>query len=96
LAKLRESEPDQVTAMVDRKGGITRRQVKALKSPRPKAQTTSRKSPERRPRNSLASQAHDLCGRLELLIARMTKPGAAVTPDELAALRGRLADLAGK
>ena len=95
LAKLRETEPGQVAAVVGREGSITRTKVKALKTPRQHVRATSRKSPTPRRRSSLASQANDLCGRIELLITRMTKPGAAVSPDELAALRGRLADLAG-
>ena len=40
--------------------------------------------------------AGPLPARLESLVARMTKQGAAVSPDELAALRRRLAVLAGK
>jgi len=96
LAKLHEKRPEKVKAIVEREGEITRSEVAALKSPRRPARTTRRTAPAPLRKTSLAAQADDLCRRLESLVARMTKQGAAISPDELAALRRRLADLAAK
>jgi ParB family chromosome partitioning protein len=96
LAKLHGKRPEKVKAIVAREGGITRSKVAALKAPRRPARTTGRAAPAPRRTASLSAQADDLCRRLESVVARMTKHGAPVTPDELAALRRRLADLAGK
>jgi ParB family chromosome partitioning protein len=96
LAKLHDERPEKVKAIVAREGEITRSEVAALKTRRRPARTTGRAAPAPRRKASLAAQADDLCRRLESLVARMTKQGAPVTPDELAALRRRLADLAGK
>jgi ParB family chromosome partitioning protein len=93
LAKLQKKKPDQVKAIVAGQVEITRRAVATLnKAPRP-SRVPPRKSVALRRTRSLAGQASDLCGRLESLIDRMTKPGSPVTPDELAALRRRLARL---
>jgi ParB family chromosome partitioning protein len=96
LAKLHGKRPEQVRAMVAREGEITRSEVAALKSARRPARAGGRASPGPRRKASLSAQADDLCRRLEALVGRMTKEGASVTPDELAALRRRLAGLAGK
>lgn len=96
LAKLHDTRPEQVKAIVAHEGEITRREVAALKAPRRPARTAGRVSPTPRRKSSLSAQADDLCRRLESLVARMTKQGAPVTPDELVALRRRLADLAAK
>lgn len=93
LAKLQKKKPDQVKAIVTGEADITRCVVASLS----KAPGSSRGVPRklvagRRPR-SLVGQASDLCGRLESLIDRMTKPGSPVASDELAALRQRLARL---
>jgi len=96
LAKLHDERPEKVKAIVAREGEITRSEVAALKTRRRPARTTGRAAPAPRRKASLAAQADDLCRRLESLVARMTKQGTPVTPDELAALRRRLADLAGK
>jgi ParB family chromosome partitioning protein len=91
LAKLRKTEPDRVRAIVHREGGITRGAVASLK--KPPARGASRKAPASRRPTSLVIQADDLCARLESLLGRMTKPGAPVTPEELACLRRRMARL---
>jgi ParB family chromosome partitioning protein len=96
LAKLRDKRPEQVKAIVAREGKITRRDVTTLKAPRRPARTVGRAAPTRRRNASLSAQADELCRRLESLVSRITKQGAPVTPDEVAALRRRLADLAGK
>ena len=95
LAKLHDKRPEKVKAIVAREGEITRSEVAALKGPRRPARAARVASKPRR-KASLSAQADDLCRRLESLVARMTKQGAAVSPDELAALRRRLAVLAGK
>ena len=96
LAKLQKTTPDEVMAIVNGDGEITRHAVASLsKAPRPrhgaprKAATLPRKS-------SLAGLASDLCSRLASVIGRMTKSGATVTPEELTTLCRRLADLASK
>jgi len=96
LAKLHKTKPEQVKAIVTGKGEITRTAVASLaKAPRSPRGTPRKAAGSRRP-NSLAGQASNLCARLETLVGRMTKPGAPVTPEELASLRRRLAELAVK
>jgi len=96
LAKLQKTKPERVKTIIGGEGEITRRAVASLsKTPRSPRVATGKVAAPRRP-SSLAGQASDLCARLESLIARMTKPGAPVTADELATLRRRLAELAGK
>jgi ParB family chromosome partitioning protein len=87
LAKLHDKRPDQVKSMVAREGHITRNDVTTLKVPPPTREgSRAREStPPRKP--SLSAQADDLCQRLELLLARMTRQEASVTPAELDALR---------
>ena len=96
LAKLHDKRPDQVKSMVAREGHITRNDVTTLKAPRrpAKAAERAKATPPRKP--SLSAQADDLCRRLELLLARMTRQEGSVTPAELDALRQRLAALAAK
>ena len=93
LAKLQKTKPEQVKAIVKREGEITRSAVACLrKAPRPPRAAPRKAAPSRRPA-TLIAQASDLCDRLESLLGSMTRPGAAVTSDELAALRRRLAQL---
>ena len=81
---------------MDREGEITCCEVAPLAgAPTTGTVHRARLSYPRR-KASLSAQADHLCRRLESLVARLTKQGALVTPDELAALRRRLADLAGK
>ena len=90
LAKLQKTTPERVKAIVNGGGEITRRAVNSLKrAPRP-PRAALRKAAISRPPTPLVGQANDLCARLESLVGRMTKPGALVTSDELAALRRRL------
>jgi ParB family transcriptional regulator, chromosome partitioning protein len=96
LARLHDERPDQVKAIVDRTGEITRSDVAALKATRRSGGAVGRKPPASRGKAPLAAQAADLCARLESLMVRLTKPGAPVTAEELGALRRRLADLASK
>jgi ParB family chromosome partitioning protein len=96
LVKLHDKRPEQVKAIVAREGEITRSKVAALKAPRRPARAGGSVAPVTRRKSSLSAQAEDLCRRLESLVARMTKRGAPITPDELATLRRRLADLAAK
>ena len=94
LAKLHETKPERVKSMVGFEGEITRRQVTSLKhGSRPPSGAPRKRAGSRRPA-SLVRQASDLCARLESLFARMTQSGAQVAPDELAALRRRLVQLA--
>jgi len=96
LARLHQTQPERVKSIVGRDGEITRRRVASLKkaSPPPRAAPRSRAGSARPA--SLVSRASDLCARLESLFVRMTEPGAQVGSDELAALRRRLARLAGE
>ena len=93
LAKLQKKKPDQVKAIVAGQGEITRSAVASLKRAARSSRSPPRKLVAPRRTRSLADQASDLCGRLESLIARMSKLGSPVTSDELATLRRRLAEL---
>ncbi|MEO8924116.1 MAG: ParB/RepB/Spo0J family partition protein [Caldimonas sp.] len=96
LAKLHEKEPDKVKSIVVGEREITRRAVASLKkAPCPKrvAPRTAAASPRK---NSFVDQASRLCTRLESLFGDMTGTGVTVKPDELATLRRRLAELAGR
>jgi ParB family chromosome partitioning protein len=94
LAKLRKTKPEKVKALVDREGGITRSAVASVKRRARPPRAASSKAATARRSTSLVVQANDLCARLELLLGRMTEAGSLVTPDELAALRRRMAQLA--
>ena len=96
LAKLHDKRPEQVKAIVAGGGEITRSEVATLKAPRRPAKTDRPAASTRGHKAPLSAQADALCRRLESLVLRMTKQGAPVTADELAALRRRLADLASK
>jgi len=93
LAKLQKTKPERVKAIVIGEGEITRRVVNSLKRASRPPRAARRKAAPSRPPTSLVGQANDLCARLESLAGRMTKPGALVTSDELAALRRRLTRL---
>ncbi|HEX7499843.1 MAG TPA: KorB domain-containing protein, partial [Polyangia bacterium] len=96
LAKLHKTKPERVKVIVTGQGEIARNAVASLaKAPRSPRVAPRKAAASRRP-SSLAGQAIALCDRLESLIGRMTKPGARVTPDELATLRQRLIELAGQ
>jgi ParB family chromosome partitioning protein len=93
LAKLYQTNPERVRTILTREGGITRSAVASIKRPpRPSRKSERNTHVPRRP-PSLADRASDLCTRLESLFGRMTRPGALVTSEELAALRRRLAQL---
>ena len=96
LAKLHRTKPEQVKAIVTGKDEITRNSVASLNRARRSPRGAPRKLAVSRRSSSLADRAGELCTRLESLIGRMTKPGAPVTPEELATLRRRLAELAAK
>jgi ParB family chromosome partitioning protein len=96
LARLQKTKPERVKAVVNGEGEITRSAVASLNKASRSARGASRKVAVSRRPSSLAGQASDLCTRLESLVARMTKPGAPVTSEELATLRRRLAELAAK
>lgn len=96
LSRLHAERPEQVKAIVGGDAELTRGAVATLKV-EVKTVTSGTRNPSRPRRcRSLASQANELCSRLESLLGRMTQPGASPTADELAALRRRLADLASK
>jgi ParB family chromosome partitioning protein len=95
LAKLHKTKPEQVKAIVAREGEITRRAIASMKKAPRLPPGAQRKAVAPRRRTSLAGQANALCTRLESLLGRITKAKAPVTPDELAAVRRRLAELAG-
>ena len=73
---------------------ITRTSVASLKTRRVPARTPARRSagPRGKP---LVDQANALCTRLESLLALMSSRGPAAA-DDLATVRRRLADLAGR
>ena len=85
LAKLQKTRPEQVKAIVGREGEITRSAVASIKKAPRSPRAAQRKAAASRRRTSLAAQANGLCARLESLLGRMTRPGAPVTSDELAA-----------
>ena len=93
LAKLYQNNPERVKAILAREGGITRSAVASLKRPPRPSRKSERNTPVPRRAPSLADRASDLCTRLESLFGRMTRAGAMVTSEELAALRRRLARL---
>ena len=96
LANVRKTQPEQVKAIVGREGGITRSAVASAKKTRRSARAKPRKPAATARPTTLASRANALfCTRLESLVGRMTRQGAPVTSDELAAVRRRLAHLAG-
>jgi ParB family transcriptional regulator, chromosome partitioning protein len=96
LARLQKTKPEQVKAIVAGQGETTRNAVASLtKAPRSPRRVPPKAVASRRP-SSLAAQAGGLCTRLEALFGRMTKPAAPVTPEDLATLRRRLAELAVK
>jgi len=95
LAKLHKNKPEQVKAIVGCAGEITRSAVSSIKRASRSPCRVLRKTAASRRRTSLADQANALCLRFESLLERMTKAGAPVSPDQLAAVRRRLAELAG-
>ena len=96
LAKLHETRPERVTAILKGEGEITRRSVaSAKKAPRtPRVAVRGAVKPARE--KSLVDRASDLCTRLESLLGQMTEPETLAAPGELAALRRRLTDLANR
>jgi len=93
LAKLQKTKPERVKAIVSGDGEITRKGVAALKKRTPRSRRSDSSGPAARRHASLVARANDLCARLETLLERMSKPGSPVTPDELVALRRRVARL---
>ena len=93
LAKLQKTRPEHVKAIVGREGEITRSAVSSIKKASRSCRVLRKTAASRR-RTSLIDQANALCSRFESLLERMTQAGAPVTPDGLAALRRRLAELA--
>ena len=96
LAKLQKTRPEHVKAIVGREGEITRSAVASIQRTSRSPRRVQRKTAVSRRRTSLADQANALCSRFESLLERMTKAGARVTPDELAAVRRRLTELAAR
>lgn len=94
LRKLHEQQPDQVKAIAAGEWVITRTSVASLKTRRVPARAPARRSagPRSKP---LVDQANALCRRLESLLALMSSRGPAAA-DDLATVRRRLADLAGR
>jgi ParB family chromosome partitioning protein len=92
LSKLHEELPEQVVALTSGDAAITRQSVAALRSEVPRQPVSGRQRTGPRGRGSLVCQANDCCAKLESLLARLSRPGAA-TADELAALNRRLANL---
>jgi len=95
LAQLQKTMPEQVKAIVGREGEITRSAVALLRKARRSPRAAKRKAATSRRPTSLATQANELCARLESVLGRMLRPGAPVTPNELAAVRRRLSELVG-
>jgi ParB family chromosome partitioning protein len=95
LAKLQKTRPEHVKAIVGREGEITRSAVSSIKKASRSCRVLRKTAASRR-RTSLVDQANALCSRFESLLERMTKAGARVTPDELAAVRRRLTELAAR
>jgi len=94
LRKLHEQQPERVKAIAAGDSAITRTSVATLKTRRRPSKTPARRCAGS-PGKPLVDQAHALCTRLESLLAQMSSRGPAAA-DDLATLRRRLADLAGK
>lgn len=95
LAKLHETKPEQVRAIIKEGREVTRRAVGSLKkAPRSQRATPRKTAPD--PKSPLADRARNLCTRLDSLLSQMTRAGAPVTPEELATVRRRLVDLASR
>jgi len=94
LRKLHEQQPERVKAIAAGDSAITRTSVATLKTRRRPSKTPARRCAGS-PGKPLVDQAHSLCTRLESLLAQMSSRGPAAA-DDLASVRRRLADLAGK
>jgi len=95
LRKLHDEWPEQVKAVAVGDSAITRTSVAALKSRRRAIKVKTRKPTGARVERPLVDQANALCIRLESLLAQMSSRGAAAA-DDLATVRRRLAELAGR
>lgn len=87
LSKLNDEQPEQVRALIEGPGAITRAAAAALRD----AAAATESSPTTR----LLHQADAACQRLERLLARIEVPTDTQSLADLAALRARLEALAG-
>jgi ParB family chromosome partitioning protein len=94
LRKLHEDQPDQVKAIAAGDAVITRTSIAALKT-RLAPNRTATCGPAGPRGTPIVAQANALCTRLESLLAQLSSRGPAAA-DDLAAVRRRLADLAGR
>ncbi len=92
LSRLHAEQPERVNALVIGEGEITRSAVAALRSD---SKSTSAPSEAVRGRRaSLIDQANAACGRLEVLVVRVSSSGYVDAQTEVAGLRQRIAKLA--
>jgi ParB family chromosome partitioning protein len=101
LSKVHDEHPEQVGALLTGGGPITRDAVAALRTSQPSTSAfgAAATPPARHADTDTAAlichRAHGLCNKLDLAITRLVQPGPALaSPDELASLRQRLAELA--
>lgn len=96
LSKLHEERPDDVQAIAGGESALTRTAVAALRTEHVTTTGAVRKrAGTPRGKASLVDQANDLCTRLESVLAQISRRGDGAAED-LAILRRRLIDLAGK
>jgi len=94
LRKLQEEQPDQVKVIAAGDAAITRTSIAALKTRGAPTRAAACRPAGLRGK-PLVEQADALCTRLESLLAQLSSRGPAAA-DDLAAVRRRLADLAGR
>lgn len=101
LSKVHDEHPGQVGALLTGDGPITRDAVAALRASQlsTSAFGAAATPPARHTDTDAAAlicrQAHGLCSKLDVAIKRLVQPGPTLaSPDELASLRQRLAELA--
>lgn len=95
LSKVHDEHPEQVGALLTGGGPITRESVAALRVSQPTAATPPTRHADIDTAALICRRAHGLCNKLAVAITRLVQPGPALaSPDELASLRQRLAELA--
>lgn len=94
LAKLHETKPDRVVAILRAEAGITRRAVASLKrEPRPLHPAAPKAAPPRKAL-SLEAQAGRLCMRIGHLLDAMACSGAGSDAGDIERIRAKLVELA--
>ena len=101
LSKLHDEDPGRVADLIVSDRPITREAVAAVRDATPilvAVGPVASSAPSRRdPLSQMVRRTEALCERLDASIARLLKTGTAqIAPDDLAALRRRVAELASR